>query len=83
CTVTSIRLGIGFLRRAQICEGILAGGMPRAISRLEYVTADSREDFPRRSAEVRFDYVQHSCCAILNYFGAVLSYNPSINRTAC
>jgi hypothetical protein len=54
--------GIGFLLRAQLRDGALRGGMPRAM-------AGAGDD--ERAREVRIDYVQHAMSAWLQYLDAL------------
>lgn len=62
--------GIAFLLRAQITEGYLAGGFPRAIAPLPEA-ARKAASFNRRATEVRIDYVQHALSALIQYRAAV------------
>jgi len=59
--------GIEFLLRAQLTEGALAGGMPRAIRRLPNDHPLSSSHFNRRAGEVRIDYVQHGLSAMIEF----------------
>jgi len=62
----AVSRGIAFLLRAQITEGYLAGGFPRAIAPLPE-TARKAASFNRRATEVRIDYVQHALSALIQY----------------
>jgi len=66
----AVARGIAFLLRAQIVEGHLAGGFPRAIAPLPDA-APKADSFNRRATEVRIDYVQHALSALIQYRAAV------------
>ena len=52
--------------KAQIIDGALAGGFPRAVTKLEGNT-EYTHNFNRRATEVRIDYVQHTLSALMQY----------------
>jgi len=58
-------LGIGFLVRNQIREGLLRGGIPRAARYLR--KTKKNKPFNSRVGEVRIDYVQHALSAMMDY----------------
>ena len=62
----AIHLGIAFLLRAQIPDGLFAGGFPRAIAMLDEDKPVS-ESSNNRVTEIRIDYVQHALSAIIQY----------------
>jgi len=66
----AIDSGMAFLLRAQITEGNLAGGFPRAIAPLP-PDAEKADSFNRRATEVRIDYVQHALSALIQYRATV------------
>ncbi|MCP3982303.1 MAG: hypothetical protein GY716_23620 [bacterium] len=57
--------GIAFLMRAQLNDGEHAGGIPRAIRRLDREPAHDHARFNERAGEIRIDYVQHTLSAML------------------
>jgi hypothetical protein len=72
-----IGLGVAFLRRAQVREGIARGGVPMALRVVPETDVgdggrdddEARHDKPegRREQEVRIDYVQHALSAMMRY----------------
>lgn len=62
----AIPIGMFFLVRAQIVDGALTGGFPRAVTKLEGNT-EYTHNFNRRATEVRIDYVQHALSALMQY----------------
>lgn len=64
---SAIDRGIGFLVRAQVKEGMFAGGMPHAIARLSDTGEPHAASFNAQATEIRIDYVQHSLSALVEY----------------
>ncbi len=64
----ALHAGIAFLSRAQVRDGVLAGGFPRRIKRAGPAQqAPQQMPFNNRDGEVRIDYVQHALSAMISY----------------
>ncbi len=63
---TAAHLGIAFLLRAQVKEGVYGGAFPRAVIKLP-LDAEGSDSFNQRVTEIRVDYVQHALSAMIQY----------------
>ncbi|MBX2876674.1 MAG: hypothetical protein KTR30_31450 [Saprospiraceae bacterium] len=70
-TKKAIREAVEFLWASQIREGKLAGGVPLSTVKKDAATSKESkfaiDQFNKRAAEVRIDYLQHAMSAVLGY----------------